>query len=55
MQKKKRKKSWRRSNLGRYGCNCFICEGKWRERFLERTRARGKFFKYNRAEQDKEL
>lgn len=43
MQKKKSKKSWKRHQP--HPCGCFICEGNWMARFLQRTRVRKKFFK----------
>jgi hypothetical protein len=46
MLKKTSKKSWKKHNG--YPCEpgCFICEGNWFARFINRTRVRNKFFKY---------
>lgn len=45
MQKKRKKKSWRRNN-DRHVCNCWYCIGDFMERLIQRTRVRRKFSKY---------
>lgn len=48
------KKSWRIKNQ-RYICDCFMCEGNWYKRFLEKTRSRSKDIKYARNDETKKI